>query len=52
MKPAGLVTLNQAKANLRLPALVFCLSCPRASPEDWGASCKLGGVGVIHGCET
>lgn len=40
-KPAGLVTLNQAKANLRLPALVLCLSCPWepgsfSSLSSWG----------------
>ena len=46
-KPAGLVTLNQAKANLRLPALVLCLSCPWASPEsrDLSPLSPLGGGG-------
>lgn len=33
VKPAEVVTLNQAKASLRLPALVHCLNCPWVSPE-------------------
>lgn len=58
VKPAGLVTLNQAKANLGLPALVLCLSCSSASLEGrnlsllspfGGREGSRGYTGVRHG---